>query len=63
MNLQFFSLHDLKPISTCSLSLQRYIKKKVNGHHSYSNWFLNDKMKVLQLSENEEFCIRNLFKF
>ena len=31
------------------------IAKKVNGHDTYSNSFLNSKMKVLQLSVNVDF--------
>ncbi len=48
------SLHRKRPKSTSGLRILK-IAKKVNGHDTYSNSFLNSKMKVLQLTVNVEF--------
>ena len=49
-----YSLHHKRPKSTSGLRFLK-IAKKVNGHDTYSNSFLNSKMKVLQLSVNVDF--------
>ena len=59
MNFQDFlkilySLHDKRHKSTSDLRFLK-IAKKVNGHETHSNSFLNSKMKVLQLNVNVEF--------
>ena len=48
------SLHHKRPKSTSGLRILK-IAKKVNGHGTYPNSFLNGKMKVLQLTVNVEF--------
>lgn len=49
-----YSLYHKRPKSTSGLRILK-IAKKVNGHGTYPNSFLNGKMKVLQLTVNVEF--------
>ena len=49
-----YSLHYKRPKSTSSFRFLK-IAKQVNRHDTYSNSFLNSKMKVLQLTVNLDF--------
>ena len=49
-----YSLYDKRPKSTSGVMFLK-IAKKVNGHDTHSNSFLNSKMNVHQLTVNVEF--------